>query len=565
MAKKKITQLDPATSVNSDALFPLSQEDNNEEKTFKGTIEQLGDYINKSQDFNTLNTTSKKVIGAINEVLSASGSDIITTIDTPAPIMTFNDGGDTIPVNALTVAVTAQQAGSGTPAPDNVRALTGWSQAQITRCGKNFYPVKVGRDLFADNRGATHTTNDDILTITMASENNSGVYGGTGTATNNAICQTIKKFSGSFVFSLYAKASVNNSDVYFGFGSFGNTVVTLSTSWQRVELPLTLDSAIHTLNFYNRSGSAITVDVKDVQIEQALSTATPYDAYKGTTVIIPFGDTYYVGVLDVVNGKLTVTHRYDEFDGSSDETWDLYGEDTNVITFRAILGSQIKSYNNSGNGVYNYAIYGNNYQSGKIVCRGSIVNNSNNFFILYAKDLNLGITDLTSWKTYLSNNHFQAVNELATPIEIALTPTQIATLSGLNNIYADCGDIQELEYFNENADEVAELNRAMSDDFHIYSTAEQIVGKWIDGSDIYEKTWDFGSDISISYNSWTNTSILNDNFAVIVSAICRTNTGSYVGDAMVNISGATYVQLQTPRNNNNIGVRYLTLRYTKAS
>ena len=34
----------------------------------------------------------------------------------------------------------------------------------------------------------------------------------------------------------------------------------------------------------------------------------------------------------------------------------------------------------------------------------------------------------------------QLVYELATPIEVDLTPTEITTLLGTNNIFADCGD-----------------------------------------------------------------------------------------------------------------------------
>ena len=40
----------------------------------------------------------------------------------------------------------------------------------------------------------------------------------------------------------------------------------------------------------------------------------------------------------------------------------------------------------------------------------------------------------------------QLCYELATPIEITLTPTQIDTLLGENNIWADTGDIEELAY-----------------------------------------------------------------------------------------------------------------------
>lgn len=75
MADKKISQLDSTSSVNSDAVFPLSQTESGSLKTVKGTVEQIGDYIAKTQDHSTLNTTSKKLVGAINEKTSL----IVTT------------------------------------------------------------------------------------------------------------------------------------------------------------------------------------------------------------------------------------------------------------------------------------------------------------------------------------------------------------------------------------------------------------------------------------------------------------------------------------------------------
>lgn len=365
-------------------------------------------------------------------------------------LVSFNDGGDNIPLKSLVANITAVQSGSGTPSPDNVRSISGFNEIAVSVIGKNFYPIKVGRDLFADNRGATHTTNDDILTITMASENNSGVYGGTGTATNNTICQTIKKFSGSFVFSLYAKASANNSDVYFGFGSFGNTVATLSTSWQRVELPLTLNSAIHTLNFYNRSGSAITVDVKDVQIEQALSTATTYEAYKGTVVTIPLGDTYYIGYLDVTNGTLTVTHGYIEYDGSSDETW-YYSENGSgkKRVYIVLTGCKPSTSNIIANWLTYYGT-GAGYPNVNTMQ----VNSNASPSLLIGVDNN--ITQASDWATYLSTHTLQVVYELATRVVIKLNKTQVTTLLNENHIYANSGDIS-LEYFTQSAKDISEV------------------------------------------------------------------------------------------------------------
>lgn len=70
---------------------------------------------------------------------------------------------------------------------------------------------------------------------------------------------------------------------------------------------------------------------------------------------------------------------------------------------------------------------------------------------------------------------------------------RVKTISGVNNIFANSGD-NSLVYFTSNADELASLVKASetqsTGDYHEYSTEEHIVGKWIDGSTLYEQTID---------------------------------------------------------------------------
>lgn len=335
-----IDNLTQSPDLDGDDVIVMVHENNGVKSTYKAILRSIANFINKLLHYSSdLHTQNDTIIGAINELADGgSGSaDITTEITTPASIQTFEDGGDNIPLKSCVVFI-----------PENTQGI---SSVNIGVNGKNFYPLKVGRDLFTDNRSASHTTNDDILSITMDSQNNSGVYGGTGASINNQICQTIKKFSGEFVLSLNAKADADNKDVYFGFQSFYSSVVTLSTSWQRIELPMTLDGNIHILNFYNRSGSAITVDIKDVQIELG-QTATEYEDYVGDNYSISLGETLTQGgTLEAVSGLLT----------RSDTT--------------------IKQ----------------------------------------------------------------------------LPYTRICTLSGLNNIYADTGNVNELEYFNDGANDIDSL------------------------------------------------------------------------------------------------------------
>lgn len=102
---------------------------------------------------------------------------------------------------------------------------------------------------------------------------------------------------------------------------------------------------------------------------------------------------------------------------------------------------------------------------------------------------------------------------------------------------------------------------------HHYSTDEQVIGTWIDGSALYEKSFVFNTPIEIAYNSPTNTSIDSSEMDIIISAIGihadGTNYGTFVADPTR--SSHTVLGLTTPRNNNSATIKYLTLQYTKSS
>lgn len=111
-------------------------------------------------------------------------------------------------------------------------------------------------------------------------------------------------------------------------------------------------------------------------------------------------------------------------------------------------------------------------------------------------------------------------------------------------------------------------NSLFPDEYRVYSTTEKIVGEWIDGRSIYEKTYDLGSDTSISYNSWT---VVNatypSNMDLIIHVDATTSGGTYASGISTgkNTSSGKF-EMQTGRNgNNNQAVRYFTVQYTKTT
>lgn len=80
----------------------------------------------------------------------------------------------------------------------------------------------------------------------------------------------------------------------------------------------------------------------------------------------------------------------------------------------------------------------------------------------------------------------QVAYTLAEPLEIPVTVSNlpIKSLLGYNHIESTTGDM-EMEYITEEYQPLVDLIQSSK---HVYSTAEQIVGTWVDGSTIYEKT-----------------------------------------------------------------------------
>ncbi|MEE0951306.1 MAG: hypothetical protein U0L62_03735 [Paludibacteraceae bacterium] len=161
------------------------------------------------------------------------------------------------------------------------------------------------------------------------------------------------------------------------------------------------------------------------------STATAYEPYQGSTYTTSLGQTVYGGTLDMVSGVLTVDKAMVTLDGS--ETWNV---------------------NSATSGLY-YTTIANLKDNGLAISNAfeqttvAGANMANGQFKLVAPNLvNIKTehTTVTDWKTWLSSNNVQLCYELATPQTYTLTPQQIKTLVGTNNVWASSGDIVNITF-----------------------------------------------------------------------------------------------------------------------
>lgn len=101
-------------------------------------------------------------------------------------------------------------------------------------------------------------------------------------------------------------------------------------------------------------------------------------------------------------------------------------------------------------------------------------------------------------------------------------------------------------------------------DAQIYSTEEREVGVWFDNKPLYSRVFDLGSDVQVSYNSFTDTSIDASDMEKVVDAKGFYSTGATAYNVMGNINN-NIIRLQTDRNGVAASIRYVLLFYTKTT
>lgn len=100
-----------------------------------------------------------------------------------------------------------------------------------------------------------------------------------------------------------------------------------------------------------------------------------------------------------------------------------------------------------------------------------------------------------------------------------------------------------------------------------YSTDETVVGKWIDGKPIYQRTWDFSdSPVMLSHGDWVDSGIpASENIKSIISAELKYDTVLLAG-VEVGVNVDTFpIGFQKLDNLNTRSVSYCTLKYTKTT
>lgn len=343
----------------------------------------------------------------LNEAEGTKADAIVRTAS--GEIASYDDGGD-LPMKSLNVNIVPKQSGSGDPSPQNIRPISGTDDVTVYKTGVNIW------DEVAE-KGSINSSGERISsTVTLRSKN---------------------------------YIPCNDQEQYFC--TVGNVAVIYFYDENKTFIPYTGADAYQ--NGYNGTGAFTpptgarymlfrlsnsygTTYNNDVAINHP-ATDTTYHPYNSASEIksITLPQTVYGGTLDAVSGKLKPWKRQ-----TLNITWTR--ANNNIFYHDFTEANYLKPYDVGTTPPWECEIFK------PASFTDTYTNRTNNTIATTANGHRLWIvTDATDDPTELQNliKDYYICLEPLTPTEIDLTPTEVKSLLGDNNVWSDSGTV-EVEY-----------------------------------------------------------------------------------------------------------------------
>jgi len=345
----------------------------------------------------------------------------------------FSDGADGLPIQSLKAHLLPRQEGTGDPSPENIRSIIPWNGLSVNQCTINLF-------------------NEEQLLVDGISFVD-GYYTGTRQAFYVAFGRNGNKFAlppfkPNTQYTLTATGK-NNTD------TGGSWIVihytdNSTSSWIKIEgieeqtktVTTNAGKTISHIDFtYPRSSDTV-LSIKEIMFEEGTMSSAyiPYRPITDTDIVFP--SPVYGGELEAVSGKLMDGWKTQTFDGSSDEVWYFVRVGTTEY-YRAYINMPDARQSND------IAILADSYKAVSFDDRNysnkmCFMGNESETPIIFA--LVTDLTTIEAFKAYLAENPLTICYQLAIPVEVQLTPSQLKTLLGNNTIWSDANGGMEVEY-----------------------------------------------------------------------------------------------------------------------
>lgn len=367
-------------------------------------------------------STAPITSGAVYQALGGIFSPV--KYATPGSLVHIEDGAYNQPIQGMRIAVNPVQSGTGDPSPDNVRPISGWDSAKLTRTGSNLVSPSDVVQGSLDGSGWNTASTTRLRTQFIAVEPNT-VYSAT---INNGI-------------QIYCVYEYRENQGYIKYTTINDSTVTFATS---------NTTAYVKLLFRFANNATITPqDVKGIQLCEGNTTSL-------LTVTVTWADsagTIYGGYL-TNNGDGTWALEVHWFGFRFDTAEKIaamgsYADRRMQIRVNDIPYPRIKTVSTQ---LCSHAKYQSNagliHQDTIAEAQFQIYPSDNRiFFAIPGVDSLQGYKDFATAQmtagTPLTFVSLVAESQYAT---YQLTGPEVLTLLGINNLWADTGDIEELAY-----------------------------------------------------------------------------------------------------------------------
>ena len=394
------------------------------------------DEINRESDAakEALATEVRTAIAEMSAAVSVAAPSIME--DSAASIVTVDDAASR-PAVQLVSTIKPAQPGTGDPSPDNVRPISGWDTANLTRTGRNL----VSHLDYIKTNGHTATTlSESYIDVTNPTQYD---YGNIPVQLKAGVTYTLV-----IDWEVYGRddASTGNTSASYYIGKAGTTsayIRTRTNGVNRVVKQYTFEEDMKgRISWCPNSDSSLPACSRSrimlLEGEYTADTAPAFEPCDKQSLTADLPETVYGGTLDWTTGLLTVTHEAISYDGTEEWTFAPTNHvcSLNGMPSRLLIGNQE---------VYHICSH---YRPRKYATGASQTDKSCytlNTTTLMVKDTSL--TSLEDWTAYLAS---QAA--AGTPMTIVwqlkparyvthqLTPQQLDMLKGCNAVWSDAGE-----------------------------------------------------------------------------------------------------------------------------
>lgn len=354
-------------------------------------------------------------------------------------VASFSDGGNGLLVKSLKVNIVPKQSGSGDPSPSNVRPISGWDAVETSVFGENVFDNSTFVKGRLDSGVIGYTDGTTSFEITE-----SGVKFTTNDVYRGVVGGKIRVMPNAEYCLTAVKDTSNYADMYLDAYTKDDTWIRRLSGTQgsgsttaRPIILYTIPSNCEYVRISFQKETAGTTEISNISLNYP-STDHDYHKFVGnSTITTNLGQTVYGGTLEVMSGKLTITKVLRNLGTDQSGVWYMASTSVSGKQRLAVGVNDIKTPN--ANVICNIfkTVSGNDVYNGV----EGIGTDANERVLFYKSDLQT----VADWKSWATTNNLTVCYELETPLEIQLTPTEVKTLLGSNNIWSDSGTV-EVEY-----------------------------------------------------------------------------------------------------------------------